>query len=135
MSSQILSKLGFAMRKEATLAPEDRCRRWLAATPWGKTAGAATVAAAVSGLVVLACGVSQPHQDAGRDTVMVSWAHAVALIRDCRVEVIGQPHEGPITLTLVGGTRVRTIEPMKDAAFDEARALGGRCGQISFAQE
>jgi len=53
--SQILSKLGVATREEAADVALGERRRWWAAWPlWAKIAGAATVAAAVGGLAVLA---------------------------------------------------------------------------------
>jgi len=56
--SQILSKLGVATREEAAAVALSERRRWWVAWPlWGKIAGAATVAAAVAGLAVLAWGV------------------------------------------------------------------------------
>jgi len=62
--SQILSKLGVDSREEAAVvAAEGRRRWWLAAPLWAKIAGAATVAAAVGGLVVLVWGVLSTGDD------------------------------------------------------------------------
>ena len=56
--SQILSKLGVATREEAAALAIGERRRWWAGWPLAaKIAGAATVAAAVAGLAVLAWGV------------------------------------------------------------------------------
>jgi signal peptidase I len=68
--SQILSKLGVATREEAAATPvaeafEPRRERWWTRWPlWAKIAGAATVAAALAGLVVLAWGVVRTESDA-----------------------------------------------------------------------
>ncbi len=56
--SQILSKLGVASREEAAAVVFGERRSWWAAwSVWAKVAGAATVAAALGGLAVLAWGV------------------------------------------------------------------------------
>jgi DNA-binding CsgD family transcriptional regulator len=57
--SQILSKLGVSSRDEAAavVLAEQQRPHWLGVAVWAKIAGAATVAAAVTGLAVLALGV------------------------------------------------------------------------------
>jgi len=63
--SQILSKLGVATREEAAALALGERRRWWAAWPlWAKIAGATTlVAAALSGLALLAWGVVRTQSD------------------------------------------------------------------------
>src|SRR5438128_2148999 len=56
--SQILSKLGVATREEAAALALGERRRWWAAWPlWARIAGAATSAAVVAGVALLAWGV------------------------------------------------------------------------------
>ena len=62
--SQILSKLGVATREEAASWRQEKRRAWWARWPmWAKIAGAATVVAAATGLVVLAWGVVRTQRD------------------------------------------------------------------------
>ena len=62
--SQILSKLGVATREEAAAVELGERRRWWARWPlWAKIAGAATSAAALTGLALLAWGVVRTDDD------------------------------------------------------------------------
>ena len=62
--SQILSKLGVATREEAATLATGEGRRWWARWPlWAKIAGAATSAAALTGLALLAWGVVRTDDD------------------------------------------------------------------------
>ncbi len=65
--SEILSKLGVSSREEAAVwRPEERRAGWLRWPLWARIAGAATVAAAVAGVLMLAWGVAETGGPAER---------------------------------------------------------------------
>jgi hypothetical protein len=69
------------------------------------------------------------------DGAEISWEQAVELLHDGQVTAVFQTHALDVTLTLVNGANVHTVEPSIDAIFHEIDACGQPCADIAIATE
>ena len=66
---------------------------------------------------------------------MVDWETAVSLLNSGEVVEIFQTHSLDVTLTLVDGRTVQTVEPAIDDIFAAIEACGDPCSNIVMATE
>ena len=65
----------------------------------------------------------------------VPWETAIEILNSGEVFSVVQLHSLVVTLTLMDGTEVKTIEPMIDAIFQEVEKCGSPCEDIILATE
>lgn len=70
-----------------------------------------------------------------RGDVFIGWADAQTLIRTCNAKSVAQSHALDVYITLLDGTRVRTVEPSIDELFKVTTAAQQTCGSIPVATE
>ncbi len=65
----------------------------------------------------------------------VRWETAVEILNSGKVETVVQLHNLEVTLVLIDGTSINTVEPIIDAIFEEVDKCGQPCENILLATE
>ncbi len=75
------------------------------------------------------------HETSGEDAEIVDWETAVSILNSGEVVEIFQTHSLDVTLTLVDGRTVKTVEPAIDDIFTAIEDCGEPCSNILMATE
>jgi len=65
----------------------------------------------------------------------VPWETAVEILNTGQVDSIFQTHNLDVSLVLIDGTTIKTVEPEIDAIFREVERCGRPCSNIMLATE
>lgn len=91
---------------------------------------------ALSSMMLFGCGSARestpeptPYPD------HVSWELAIEIINSGKVETVFQLHNLEVTLLLLDGSEIKTVEPSIDAVFFEVEKCGQPCDSIMLATE
>lgn len=92
---------------------------------------------ALGAMIIGSCAAlgDSPNPTATASPDAIPWETAVDILNSGRVKAVFQLHNLEVTLVLLDGTLLKTVEPSNDAVFDEVDKFGQQCRQIMLATE